>query len=89
MKRYRIEYDPAATKALRAIRDRRIKLPLQAALAGLMENPRPHGCEKMIGERDRWRIRVGTWRVVYRIDDGVLVVEVVRVAPRGEVYRGL
>ena len=38
------------------------------------------------GRQDEWRVRVGTWRVVYRIEEGRLVVLVVRVAPRGEVY---
>ena len=41
----------------------------------------------MSGSGDDWRIRVGDWRVVYRIDDGRVVVVVVRVAPRGGVYR--
>ena len=87
MSRYRIEYEPAATKALRAIRDRRIKLRLLAALEGLMENPRPPGCKKLVGEEDEWRVRVGTWRIVYRVEDKVLVVLVVRVSPRSGVYR--
>ena len=47
----------------------------------------PVGVRKMAGGKGEWRIRVGTWRVVYRVDDGALVVLVVRVAPRGGVYR--
>ena len=87
MSRYRIEYEPDAVKALRAIKDRRVKLPLLAALNGLMENPRPPGVRKLVGSEGEWRIGVGAWRIVYGVDDGVLVVLVVMVAPRGEVYR--
>ena len=83
MKRYTIEYDRRAEKQLRAIRDLRLALVLQAAIEELAQTPRPPGCLKMSGPGDEWRIRVGDWRVVYRIDDGCVVVIVVRVAPRG------
>ena len=87
MSRYRIEYEPAARKTLRAIRDRRLKLTLLAALEGLMDDPRPAGCKKLVGVVDEWRVRVGDWRIIYRIEDGRLVVLVVRVGPRKDVYR--
>ena len=43
----------------------------------------------MSGFADRWRVRVGDWRIVYEIEDGRLVVLVLAVAPRGEVYKGM
>ena len=88
MTRYRLDYEPKARKQLRAIKDVRLRGALVAALAGLMDDPRPPGCLKMAGYRDQWRIRVGDWRVIYRIDDGILVVLVVTLGPRGGVYRG-
>jgi ParE toxin of type II toxin-antitoxin system, parDE len=45
------------------------------------------GVRETVGDLDQWRVRVGDWRIVYRVDDGVLVVLVVTVAPRGRVYR--
>ena len=45
------------------------------------------GVRETVGDLDQWRMRVGDWRIVYRVDDGVLVVLVVTVAPRGGVYR--
>lgn len=54
---------------------------------GVSQAPRPPECLKLTGSTDEWRIRVGDWRVVYRIDDGRVVVMVVRVAPRGGAYR--
>ena len=62
-------------------------LPLQAALAGLTVDPRPPGCLKLTGGVDQWRIRAGDRRVVYRVEDGRLVVVVGGVGPRGKVYR--
>ena len=58
-------------------------LPKFRELAG---NPRPAGCKKLHGYRDRWRIRVGDYRVVYAIDDGRKTVDITRIAHRKEVY---
>ncbi len=52
----------------------------------LTTNPRPPGCKKLQGYKDRWRIRVGNYRVVYAIDDGKKAVDVARIAHRKEVY---
>jgi mRNA interferase RelE/StbE len=49
----------------------------------LAENPRPAGCKKLHGYRDRWRIRVGNYRIVYAIDDGQ---RRVGIAHRKDVY---
>lgn len=55
-------------------------------IRALADEPRPHRCEKLTAQ-DAWRIRVGTYRVVYTIDDQAVVIEVVRVAHRREAYR--
>ena len=86
MTTYRLDYEPQARKQLRAIKDRRLLVAIERALAGLMDEPRPHGCLKLAGHKDHWRVRVGDWRIVYRIEDGRLVVVVVRVAPRSGAY---
>ena len=54
----------------------------------LRENSRPPGCIKLKGEDDLWRIRVGDYRIVYTIKDDELIVLVVRVAHRKDVYQG-
>ena len=86
MTKYRLDYEPQARKLLRAIRDRRLLVAMERALAGLMDDPRPHGCLKLVGHKNHWRVRVGDWRIVYRIEDRRLVVVVVTEAPRGGVY---
>ena len=55
-------------------------------LESLASNPRPAGCRKLQGGDREWRIRVGDYRVVYTIDDRRLLVEVVRIRHRREVY---
>ncbi len=57
-----------------------------ARIKGLAENPRPTGATKLTG-RDAWRLRVGSYRIVYVYEDQMLIVEVVRVAHRRDVYR--
>lgn len=52
----------------------------------LSGNPRPIGCKKLHGFKDRWRIRAGNYRVVYAIDDGGKVVDITRIAHCKEVY---
>ena len=54
----------------------------------LKDNPRPHGADKLTGEADVYRVRVEDWRIVYQIRDRELVVLIVKVAHRREVYRG-
>jgi mRNA interferase RelE/StbE len=86
MSRYRVEVLPGADKQLAKVKDRVLKARLLRAIYELGDDPRPPGCVKLVGEADQWRVRVGDWRVVYVIEDGRLVVVVVRVAPRGGVY---
>lgn len=59
---------------------------VMARIHGLSENPWPSGCEKLAGH-DSYRIRQGDYRVIYTVDKGRVVVEVVRVGHRRDVYR--
>jgi len=76
----------------RAERDRR-KLPedirqrIDTALLELERDPRPPNCVKLKGI-DEWRIRVGDYRIRYRIDDKTRTVTITRIAHRREVYEG-
>jgi mRNA interferase RelE/StbE len=51
----------------------------------LEQDPRPPGCKKLKG-RDAWRIRIGDYRVIYEINDGHLIVTVITIGHRREVY---
>jgi mRNA interferase RelE/StbE len=58
-------------------------LPRIRELAG---TPRPVGCKKLHGYKDRWRIRVGNYRLVYTIDHGLKSVDITRIAHRKDAY---
>lgn len=57
------------------------------AIDALTANPRPPGCVKLAGDESVWRVRVGSYRILYEIHEGRLVVLVIRIAHRREVYR--
>jgi len=58
-----------------------------AALKKLANTPRPPGSKKLAGAREAWRIRIGTYRVLYLVDDERRAVLVLRVRHRREAYR--
>ena len=58
-----------------------------AAIKALADVPRPPGCRKISGSKSDWRIRVGSLRVIYEVDDDDREVRVMRVRHRREVYR--
>jgi mRNA interferase RelE/StbE len=85
---YRIEVKPQAEKALARIPNPH-RRRIAKAIDGLARAPRPAGCIKLTGADNAYRIRVGDYRIVYEIVDRVLIVYIVRVAHRKDVYRKL
>ena len=83
---YRVDYSPAASKFLRELRDASLLRRFDRAIGGLQENPHPSGSTKLTG-RPYWRIRVGDYRVLYRIEDDRLIVTVIEIGHRREIYR--
>jgi len=84
--KYAVRLSRPAQKALDALEGRTFERVV-LALRELEHNPRPHGVVKMAGPEDLWRIRVGDWRIVYSIFDRELVVLVMKLGHRREVYR--
>jgi mRNA interferase RelE/StbE len=86
--RYTISLTPQASRQFK-------KLPpadqtrIRDCIDGLSINPRPHGCEKLQGRDALYRVRVGDMRIVYEIRDAVLVVVVVLLGHRRDIYREL
>lgn len=83
---YRIEFSATAVRQLRKL-DGRAQRRVQAAVELLAQEPRPAGAKKLVGGNGEWRVRTGDYRIVYEIDDGVLVVLVLAVGHRREAYR--
>lgn len=82
---YAIEFTRASRKALTKL-SARLAERVELAIAELANQPRPPGCVKLSG-LDFWRIRVGDYRVIYEIRDDVLIVLVIDIGHRREVYR--
>ena len=66
--------------------DKKIIPVIKTAIASLADNPRPHGYKKLKGE-DAYRIRVGDYRIIYEINDNTIIVTVVSVGHRKDIYK--
>lgn len=84
MSEYRIELRPAAVRALRKL-DPPVRRRLQGAIALLAQDPRPPAARALKG-RPGLRVRVGEYRILYTVHDDVLLVVVVALGHRREVY---
>ena len=82
---YQVEILPAARRALRKV-DPPTRSRIEGAIFLLSRDPHPPAARKLV-EREGWRVRVGDYRVLYTIREGILVVVVVTVGHRHEVYR--
>jgi len=86
IKRYTIQVRRSATKELRRLPKKEVDKIAQL-ITKLAVNPRPAGCKKLQGEDNMWRLRSGNYRVLYTVDDGKVMIEVVSVRHRKDVYR--
>ena len=83
---YAVSFRRSAEKDLRRL-DAAVQRRVLQAVEELAVDPRPAGCRKMQGGEDAFRIRVGDYRIIYTVDDGIKVVAVERIRHRREVYR--
>jgi mRNA interferase RelE/StbE len=84
--RYRIEFAPSAAKAYQSL-PADVQKRLRPRIDALATEPRPPGVKMLKGETQRYRIRVGEYRVVYEIRNRVLIVIVLAIGHRKDVYR--
>ncbi|MGE4442733.1 MAG: type II toxin-antitoxin system RelE/ParE family toxin [Desulfomicrobium sp.] len=82
---YTVIVSSSAEREIRKLPDH-IRTPILLAMRALAINPRPLGCKKLVS-KSSFRIRIGTYRIIYDIQDKQLIVEVIKVADRKEVYR--
>ncbi len=83
--KYKLLIERAAQKGLSKISHRE-QDRIIAAIQNLTDNPRPSNVKKLTG-RDAWRMRVGNYRVIYEIHDDTLIVLVVHIGHRKDIYR--
>ena len=86
MSRYEVVVARRAVKALASL-PRAEQQRVRAAIDLLAENPRPPGCVALEGESGVYRVRVGDYRILYEVHDRRLVVQVIRLGHRRDIYR--
>ena len=82
---YQIRVTNAARKSLESLPKNALPR-IEKAIDDLAETPRPSGVKKLSGVRNRYRVRVGDYRIIYSVFDEILVVEIVAVGQRGGIY---
>ena len=83
---YRVQVAPAAVRQVRKLDGSALRR-VPAAIELLAEEPRPSGAKKLVGGDGEWRVRTGDYRIVYEINDGVLLVLVVAEGHRREIHQ--
>ena len=82
---YRVRFKSSVKKDLRSIQKQDV-LRILKALEGLAEDPRPSTSKPLTG-RDAWRLRIGQYRAVYTIHEEEIIIEIIKVGHRKNVYR--
>jgi len=85
MARFELRFKASVAKDLRGLPKQDVRKIL-ARIEALRDDPRPTGCEKLTA-REVYRVRQGVYRIVYSIDDPRILVEVIKVGHRRDVYR--
>jgi mRNA interferase RelE/StbE len=83
---YSVDIVPAALKELKALHSPVLERVL-SALQSLSDSPRPRGCKKLVGSDCEYRLRLGDYRVIYKIDDSSRNVVVYQIRHRSRAYR--
>ena len=83
---YKIEFAKQAAKQFKAL-PRQEQQRLKIKINNLADDPRPSGVVKLSGEKDLYRIRGGNYRIVYSIQDARLLILIVKIGHRKDVYR--
>ena len=83
---YRIVMTAEARRNMLAL-PKEVVRRVDACILALAEKPRPPRTKKLKGAEDLWRVRMGDYRIIYQIEDGKLLIVVVRIGHRREVYR--
>jgi mRNA interferase RelE/StbE len=83
---YKLLIKPSAAKEIEST-PKKDRLRIIKRIQELSSDPRPPGCEKLSGHDDKYRVRQGTYRIIYSVSDVSLVVSVVKIGHRKGVYR--
>jgi len=83
--KYKLQIKPSAAKELKRLPKTDLQKVIKK-IQSLSSDPRPVGCEKLSGE-EKYRIRQGNYRVVYSIEDDKLIIFIVKIGHRRDIYK--
>lgn len=86
MGKYRIEISRSAEKVLARL-PKQVIPRIVAAIQNLAVDPRPFGCRKLTGQKNVFRIRVQVYRILYEIHDELILIQVLKIGHRKDVYQ--
>lgn len=86
MGNYRVEVSASAEKTLFRL-PKEVVAKIVVALQGLAVDPYPAGCRKLTGHKTTYRIRVGVYRIIYEVHHEFILVKVLKIGHRKDVYR--
>jgi mRNA interferase RelE/StbE len=85
MKRYEVVFSKRAEKDIEKLPAKAVEKIIPVVIS-LESNPRPVNCKKLKGYVDLWRVRVGNYRIIYSIEDKILLVDIRGIGDRKDVY---
>jgi mRNA interferase RelE/StbE len=87
VEKYKVSIKRSAVKEIESIPQKKERQRIIRHIGQLAEDPRPPGSKKLSGN-DKYRVRQGSYRIIYSIEDNELIIVVVKVGHRKDVYRG-
>lgn len=88
MSPYRVEFGSSAYRGFAKL-EPSVRIRVAARIEELADDPRPRTAKRLVAPEELYRIRVGAYRVVYAVEDDVLIVLVLKIGHRRDIYRGL
>jgi mRNA interferase RelE/StbE len=83
---YKVAFSKSAHKELSRL-PKNIYLKVEVSVDGLIENPRPSGCKKLVGSKNTYRIRVADYRIIYDVNDDIIEILIIKIEHRKDVYK--
>ena len=83
---YQVHWVKSAVRELKAL-PIDVAVRIGEAVGRLSLEPRPHGCKKLSGHKDLWRLRIGNYRIIYFNSDHIKLVRIEKVSDRKDAYR--
>ncbi len=83
---YKVAFSKSAQKELSRL-PKNIYLKAEIFIDGLIQNPRPAGCKKLVGSKNTYRIRVADYRIIYDVYDDIIEILIIKIGHRKDVYK--